>query len=323
MNIKYLNSTNIFFFSVVFLLPVNCLCQSSAGTLKSGEVKSEQLKYSDLNTWYYINVKESGLIGGETKRLYRIGKSAESEIENPWSTTNIFAKIGVDVAAPCVFPEKTDDGFCCRMESKVVSVDVIGIKVKVLVSGTLFLGNVVEPVRSVSDPIRKLNHGISFSGKPKALQFSYKYNAGNVRKRVYYSEKVAKGVDMGELCLILQQRREDESHNVLAKRVGGTRLFFKDTGNKWVKDTTVEIYYGNITNEPFYKPDIMGLIPQVSELYVKNSKNKLVSLRETGWGTKNDTPTHLVMYFTSSYEGINFTGSPNSVLWIDDIKFIY
>ncbi len=309
--------------SFLMVLSISLSSQSSSNSAKSDVNRDEQLKYANLDIWGCRIVKESGLIGGEMKKLYYIGRDPQNECDNPWSTTNIFAKIGVNVAAPCVFPEKTDDGYCCRMESRIVAVDVIGIRVKVLVSGTLFVGSVVEPVRSVGDPIRKLNHGVVFSGKPRALQFSYKYSAGKERRRVYYSDKKINGIDKGEFCLILQQRKEDADNNVFAKRIGGIRLFFNDTGNRWVRDTVVEIYYGDITNKPFYKPEIMGLIPDVSELYVKNSKSKMVSLKETAWGTKNDTPTHLVMYFTSSYEGINFTGSPNSVLWVDDIKFIY
>ncbi len=67
----------------------------------------------------------------------------------------------------------------------------------------------------------------------------------------------------------------------------------------------------------------MGLIPQVGEVWVKNSKNELVPLVETGWGSPDDKPTHIIMYFTSSYEGVQYIGSPKSVFWVDNIEFIY
>ena len=67
----------------------------------------------------------------------------------------------------------------------------------------------------------------------------------------------------------------------------------------------------------------MGLIPEVADVYVFNSKNNLVPLTEINWGKSDDTPTHMIMYFTSSYEGVQYIGSPESVLWIDNIEFIY
>ena len=67
----------------------------------------------------------------------------------------------------------------------------------------------------------------------------------------------------------------------------------------------------------------MSLIPESNELFVKNSKDEMVPLIETNWGNENDTPTHLVMYFASSYEGIEFKGAPGSKLWVDNIEFLY
>jgi hypothetical protein len=49
----------------------------------------------------------------------------------------------------------------------------------------------------------------------------------------------------------------------------------------------------------------------------------MVPVVETDWASTDEKPTHLILYFTSSYEGIDFTGSPNSTLWIDNITFVY
>jgi hypothetical protein len=67
----------------------------------------------------------------------------------------------------------------------------------------------------------------------------------------------------------------------------------------------------------------MGLIPSVGKVYVKNSKGAMVPLVETGWGKPGETPTHMIMYFTSSYEGMKYTGSTESVFWVDNIELIY
>ena len=312
-----------------------CCLKSASAQLKQSVTNSntaKQINYSGLDSWYYREVHESFVIGGATQKLYEIGKPDSLEDKNNprlknksslWGTTNLYAKIGVNIGVNSVFPEKNKDGYCCRMESKIREVNLVGLKLKVLVSGTLFLGEVIEPVRSLKDPIRKLNQGVLFTGKPRAIQFSYKYRSGQERVKSVYSSEPVEGPDKAEFCLILQKRWEDEKGKVYATRIGGIRSFFNDTGNSWVTDTTITIKYGDITKEPFYDPKIMGLIPDVNELYVKNSKNEMVPLTETGWDVCNETPTHLILYFTSSYEGINYTGSPESVLWVDDIQFIY
>lgn len=300
--------------------------------VESDSCKAKQIPYADLDSWYCRNVHESLVVGGAIQKLYEIGKSDLPDDENnpllkdkssPWATTNLYAKIGVDLGVNCVSPEKNNDGYCCRMETKIREVNMIGLKLKVLVSGTIFLGEVIQPVRSVKDPICKLNHGIPFTGRPKAVQFSYKYKSGQNRFRSVFSSKPVEGPDKAEFCMILQKRSEDEKGNMYAIRIGGVREFITDTRGCWVTDTTITVKYGDITKESFYDPQVMGLIPEVNDLYVKNSKNEMVPLIETGWDTRHETPTHLILYFTSSFEGINYTGSPESALWVDNIRFIY
>ncbi len=325
------------FKSVAILLTLlSCFQPKSASAqLKQSEANActaKQIEYSGLDSWYYREVHESLVIGGAIQKLYEIGKPDPPEDKNnpllkdkssPWATTNLYAKIGVDLGVNCVSPEKSNDGYCCRMETKIREVNLVGLKLKVLVSGTLFLGEVIQPVRSVKDPICKLNHGVPFTGKPRAVQFSYKYKSGQDRLKSVFSSRPVEGPDKAEFCMILQKRWEDETGKVYATRIGGARDFLNDTGSSWVTDTTVTVKYGDITKEPFYDPKMMGLIPEVNELYVKNSKNEMVPLTETGWDTQLETSTHLILYFTSSFEGINYTGSPESVLWVDNIRFIY
>ncbi|MCG6187422.1 PCMD domain-containing protein [Maribellus maritimus] len=313
---------SILTFSLFFFL----LIKSSFGQDKTSNVTG-QLPCSNFDIWHFKECKESSLVGGETKKVFELGfENQENDNINeisPWGTTNIHAKLAVDIYNTCVFPEKNENGYSCRMETKVREIRVMGLKLKVLVSGALFLGEMEEPVRSVKNPIQKINHGIPFTERPRAIQFNYKYNAGKKRIKSIYNSEPIKGCDKAELCLLLQKRWEDEKGNVYATRIGGVRNFFDDTNNCWLKDTIIDIKYGDITNELFYDSATMGLIPSVSELYVKNSQGKMVPLIETGWDTKNENPTHLVLYFTSSYEGIEFIGSPESVLWVDDIQFVY
>ncbi len=293
----------------------------------------EQLEYSSMDSWYFREIKESNILGGDTKKLYELGanpntgeslsESNSHEVSSPWKTSNTVAKLGVNIANNCVFPEENQGGYCCRMETKIRNVNVLGLNLNVLIAGALFLGEIDEPVKNIKYPIKILNHGIPFTEKPKGIRFDYKYHAGDERVNSFRKSIPVEGKDKAEVCLILQKRWEDEDGNVFATRIGATRQFLDDTNGNWINDTTLEIKYGDISKESYYNPKTMGLIPATHELYVKNSKGEMVSLIETDWDRDNSAPTHLVLYCTSSYEGVDYIGSPESVFWIDNIELEY
>ena len=56
--------------------------------------------------------------------------------------------------------------------------------------------------------------------------------------------------------------------------------------------------------------------------YVRNSKGKSVPLKETGWAAANETPTHLIVQFSSSNGGA-FIGSPGNTIWIDNVRLVF
>ena len=289
-----------------------------------------QLNYENLDNWYSRPVKESFLIGGETIRLFQIGevscsdwKSATVGCESPWGTSNLHAKIGIDLASACVFPEKRDNGFCCRMETTIRGIHVLGMAIDALVTGAIFVGEFLEPVRSIKAPIKKMNHGIPFTRRPRAVKFDYKCIPGKERINTDKHGILVPGQDKAEFCFILQKRWEEADGNVFAVRIGGVRAFFDDTRNQWINGATFPVRYGDITQEPTFDPQTMGLIPSVGPMYVRNSKGAMVPLVEQRWGKSDEAPTHLVMYFNSSYQGIDFIGSPESKFWVDNISLIY
>jgi len=291
-----------------------------------------QLNYSSLDFWYARKVKESSLLSGKTIELYGVGKVDPlsdfynmklKDEKSPWGTTNIYSKMVLDIGNTRVFPEKRGDGYCCRLETAIRKDNIVGLKLEVLIAGTLFLGEINEPVKGVKDPIKNVNQGVPFDKKPKAVKFDYKYKVGEKRVNAVYNAKDVEGPDKAEFAVILQKRWEDKDGNVFATRIGGARQFFTGNVNDWINGATFPVTYGDPTNLPQYDEKTMGLIPKVSEVYVKNSQNKMVSLVETGWGKPDDIPTHMILYFTSSYEGVNFTGSPETEFWVDNIELIY
>jgi len=318
-----------FAFVISYLSLGTVISQNSASIYTD---KNDQLNYSALDFWYSRKVKESFLLSGKTIDLYGVGVvSPKSDFfdtklkdpKSPWGTTNIYSKMVLDVANTRVFPEKRGSGYCCRLETAIRRDNIAGLKVEVLIAGTLFVGELIEPVRGLKDPVKNVSQGIPFTQKPKAVKFDYKYEVGDKRVKAIYNIDPIEGPDKAEFCLILQKRWEDKNGNVFATRIGGARQFFTSSVDQWVNGVSFPIFYGNITHLPQYDKKTMGLIPSVGEVYVKNSQGKVVPLVETGWGKPEDTSTQLIFYFTSSYEGIQYQGSPESVFWVDNIEFVY
>ncbi len=291
-----------------------------------------QLNYSSLDNWYSRKLKESVLLSGNTIELYGVGKTdAKTDFfdmklkdpASPWGTSNVYAKMVLDVGNTRVIPEKRENGYCCRLETKIRKDNIAGYKVDVLLSGTLFVGEMIEPVHGIKDPIKNVSQGIPFTGMPKAVKFDYKYNIGKNRVLATTNVSTVTGGDKAEFAIILQKRWEDENGNVFATRIGGAREFYTGKQPQWVNGATYPVTYGDVTQLPQYDPKTMGLIPSVGEVYVKNSKGKIVPLVETGWGKSGEVPTHMILYFTSSYEGVKYVGSNESVFWVDNIELVY
>ena len=91
------------------------------------------------------------------------------------------------------------------------------------------------------------------------------------------------------------------------------------SSNGWVNDATYPIHYGDIRHMAGYDASLMGLR---SCDYARNSKGKRVIVRETGWAAANETPSHLILQFTSSHGGA-YIGTPGNTLWIDNVALVY
>jgi len=328
-------------YQIVILQKVTCMfvvllvITGSISAQKPAEIFTDgngQLKYSSLDNWYTRNLKESALLSGKTIELFGVGKVSDQvdltdltlkDKTSPWSTTNIYAKMVLDVGNTRVVPEKRGDGYCARLETKIRNDNIAGFNVEVLLAGTLFLGETAEPVKGMKDPEKNASQGIPFTGMPKSVEFDYKYHVGESRIEATTSVKPFAGEDKADFAILLQKRWEDKNGNVFATRIGGNRVFFTGTEKQWINGASFPVYYGDATHLPQYDSKTMGLVPAVGRIFVKNSKGAMVPLVETGWGKPGEKPTHLIMYFTSSYEGMKYAGSTESVFWVDNIKLVY
>lgn len=295
--------------------------------------KLEPVPYGDMESWVVRLIKESGIIGGNTRALYCLGKSDTIRVNkaydyarsgSPWSSSNAYAKVaGVEKGACTMRPEKREGGgYCCRMDVELQQVKALGIvNVAVVAGGTLFTGRTIEPIKSTENPNKNIECGIPFTKRPKALVFDYKCNVSPEQTMTSTKSgskpKTIAGHDCAKVFILLEHRWEDAEGNVHALRVGTGMELFEKTVTAWQNGHRIEVHYGDITKEPFYKP-YMGL---KSEMYTMNSKGKMVNFIEEGWdGTK--TPTHMHINFSAGSQE-PFVGREGNTLWVDNVMLEY
>ena len=314
------------------LLP--CLLAAAGLLNASGQEREEMLNCGDMDRWLTRDVKESLVIGGNHKILHEVGPEKVIEgdeplifnASSPWRTSNVMAKVsGVTKGSTSVFPEVRGHGKCVRMETLVERVKVLGlINISVLAGGSIYLGGVDEPIKGTKNPLGKLIMGVPFTKRPAALRFDYKTKLTGEpdRKKItgFGRQETVAGPDYPEVYMVLQKRWEDADGNVYAKRVATAIRRFTKTQPDWVNDYTVKLEYGDISGKKNLA-DIEQL-KNDDPYYTRNSRGEMVPIREIGWAASDETPTHVVLRFSSSHGGA-YIGSPGNKFWIDNVRFVY
>ena len=290
-------------------------------------------KYGNFDTWVTRQIHEPAVIGGQTKTLYEIGPNRSLSGNNPyvnlggspWGTSNVMAKVsGITKTNNSVYRDNHASGHCAKMTTHIETCKVLGlINIKVLAAGSLFLGDVREPITSTKDGPKAITWGIPFTARPKAVRFDYKTYMPNVAHRIkqtgFSSASTVAGRDYAIAVLYLQKRHEDAQGNITAKRVGTMVVKYGKSTNGWVKDATYTIHYGDIRHMAGYDAATMGLR---STDYARNSRGKSVPVKEVGWASAHETPSHLILQFSSSHGGA-YIGTPGNTLWIDNVALVY
>ena len=290
-------------------------------------------KYGNFDTWVVRHVHESSVIGGNTKTLYEIGPHHEITGEkpyvnlggSPWGTSNVMAKVmGVVKTNNSVYRDVHGSGHCAKMETHIETCKVLGLmNIKVLAAGSIFLGDMKEPITGTKEGVKALNWGIPFKFRPKAVRFDYRVHVPGSKNRIkqtgFSKASTVAGPDYCIAVLYLQKRHEDARGNITAKRVGTMVVKYGKSTNGWVNGATYEIHYGNITGKSFYNAATMGLR---STDYARNSKGKSVIVHETGWASPSESPTHIILQFSSSHGGA-FVGTVGNTFWVDNVGLVY
>lgn len=291
------------------------------------------IPFGDMESWMVRVVDESGIIGGKTKYIYEIANGDTLFDNTPyvpkvskWATSSVYAKVsGISKASTTVFAEPRSGNYAARLETRLEHVKVLGIiNISALATGTIFLGEIVEPVKDTKNPQSKLMQGIPFTDRPNFIQFDYKFVNGNGGKRMrstgFSKDDHIPGDNAAEVCVILQKRWEDENGDIYAERIATGWMRYNKNTKEWHNGTRVEINYGDITGKPFFK-DYMGLLED-TPLYTRNKSGKPTMINEIGWAKEDTTPTHIIVRFSSGYGGA-YIGAPGSMLWIDNVALGY
>lgn len=292
----------------------------------------EPIEYGDMDRWMVREVKESFIIGGNTKYLYELttgdtlkNNTPYKNTDSPWGTSSVMARVsGVVKTSITVFPEARGEGYCARLETRMEHCKALGLfNIRVVAGGTIFLGEMVEPITDTKNPQGKLISGIPFTKRPQALTYDYKVVTGGLRTYAsgFGKPESRTDRDMAETCLLLQHRWEDEEGNVFAKRVGTAWECFEQSVTEWQNGHRLPIRYGDISSSSFYKP-YMGLINGEGAYYTRNSKGKMVPIQEIGWAEPEEAVTHIVLRISSSNGGA-YIGSIDSKFWVDNVGLVY
>ncbi len=297
--------------------------------------KTELLPFGDMDRWVTRNIQESRIIGGDMKQCYAVGPTRTIEGDepysdtqgSPWATSNVMAKVvGITKVSNAVYPHDRGAGKCARLSTIMEHCKAIGlINIDVVVAGTMFLGKMFEPIKSTSEPYKKMEMGIPFTKRPKALVYDYMITIPADGNKTYSSgfgkKKEYPGTDKAEVFIILQRRWEDGDGNIHARRVGtGRELFGKSSGG-WVNGHQLEVHYGDISSKPFFKP-YMGLIAADKSYCARNSKGEMMPVVEEGWDSPDATPTHLLLMFSAG-SGEPYVGTIGTEFLVDNVGLMY
>ena len=262
---------------------------------------------NDFESWTERSIKESAIIGGKTKTLYKPG--------GVWGCSNAYAKVmGVEKVSVSVTPEKRGNGTCCRMESTLEIVSAIGINFKALATGSIYTGKMVDVIsaKQTSDPNSAIDMGIPFTARPTALILDYKALIKD-ETAVYAPAKTqvkeVEGRDAGIITLYLQHRWEENGH-VYAYRVGTVQKKITQSTDDWKNDFRLPIIYGKSS---------VALAKNNQKTH--NSKGEMVNIEEVDYRADVE-PTHLIVQISAGCMP-PFTGCPGNIVWCDNIRLEY
>lgn len=309
------------------------LCLLFAGLLPLSAQRYETVPFGDFEHWTVRHIKESAILGGETRVFYVVGPDevfdgnrAYDYSKTPWASSNTYARIsGITKVSVTVVPDDGPDGKCARLTTILDSFKAAGVvDINALATGSLFWGKYFEPLTGTRNPYSNMDWGIPFTKRPAALVLDFRAElpaSGMLTRASSLRVKQFPGHDPCQFTLILQHRWEDEEGQVHAERVGTAFYRISRSTQGWVKNHRVPVWYGDARQMPGYQ-SYMDLLQGSRTLYAVNSKGRRVPIQEEGWADAGAPVTHAILQLFSGCSG-EFTGEPGNTLWVDNIRMEY
>ena len=303
------------------------------GLLPAQAQRNELVPFGDFEHWTVRHIKESPVVGGETKTLYVVGPDEIIDKNAPydyaktiWASSNAYARFsGVTKVSVTVEPDQGPDGTCAKLSTRFAECKVAGlVDVKVLATGALYWGRMLEPVTGVKNPYSFMDWGIPFTKRPSALLLDCKAElpaTGVLTKGTTFRQKEFPGEDPCQIMLLLQQRWEDADGNIHALRVGTAVRRIARSTNGWKQGFRVPVFYGDARRQKGYQA-YMDLLQGDKTLYAVNSRGQRKPILEEGWAEPDAACTHAVLQITAGCQGA-FVGALGNTLWIDNVRLEY
>ena len=293
----------------------------------------EPVQFGDFEHWTVRHIRESAVLGGTVQTLYVVGPDETIDKNAPydysktiWASSNAYARVvGVTKTSVTVEPDQGPTGKCARLSTRFATCQVAGMmEIKVLATGALYWGRMLEPITGVKDPYSYMDWGIPFTKRPAALLLDCKAelpNTGILTKGTTFRQKEFPGEDPCQIMLMLQYRWEDEDGNIHALRVGTAVRRIARSTNGWIRGFRVPVIYGDASKQAGYSAG-MELLQGSRALYAVNSHGKKKVILEEGWAEAGTPCTHAVLQITAGSRGA-FTGALGNTLWIDNVRLEY
>lgn len=292
--------------------------------------KVETVPYGDFESWTVRHITESSIIGGQVQTLYVVGPEETIDSNAPydykrtiWSSSNALARVsGVTKTSVTMEPDEGPTGTCAKLTTRFATCKVAGmLNIKVLATGALYWGRLLEPVTSTKNAYANIDWGIPFTRHPSALILDFKTEmpcTGMLTKGTTFRQTEFPGEDPCQIMLLLQKRWEDENGDIHALRVGTAFLRIDKSTGAWRKDTRIPVIYGDASQSPGFKP-YMGMQKGEKTLYAVNSRGQRKPIIEEGWAEPGTQCTHAIFQITAGCQGA-FTGALGNTIWVDNVR---
>ncbi|MBQ8308143.1 MAG: PCMD domain-containing protein, partial [Alistipes sp.] len=201
----------------------------------------------------------------------------------------------------------SEGDYCARLQSQYANLAGIGK----FAAGNLYVGKYVK--NAGTNGIVAFGH--PFTLRPTALRFWLKYNCGTVDRieKLPTGESLQAGdPDIGVIYVALGTWSKEEYGYTEEK--GTPTLYGTDT-SPVIIDTRNEATFF----DPHGK-DVVGY----GEMLLRSNVDGWTQITlPIDYVATDIKPTHIVITFSASRYGDYFTGSTQSVMWLDDIELLY